>query len=496
MKTKGKKLTALLIAAAVFCPTLASCTSESDILHIIPTDKPAPDSVYGGITTAADMPEPSTETASDEMVAETTETTTTAPSVLRGNVYDCNKTLITRSIYDDVNGESRVYTDGYAIPFGNIVSRLSGGVDSYLDEALRIKNPVPVNADDNIGQSVQLTIDGDVQAALYDYMLRSGITGSIVVMRTDGSLLAETSYPSYDPQLFKQGANLSNNGNRAFQNAPPGSCFKIMSEVLADLNGIYSLYDEGTWEVDGATIVNWDHETGYYPIYERSLYDAFVSSSNIFFAKSFELIGFDKVCQDLDGIFHFLSPIYCDFGPIENSLEVYSDDDLRRSAFGQAYVRTCPIYLAALGREAVFGEMVKPFVVQTMVDTTDPSESVYPGSAPYEWLGSIPDSCRQGILDGMMGVGSNLGVYVPEGYNFYAKTGTAETGGDDILYITGVLQNYYQPEADYYVWSDYGGYYGSYIIVMQIQNPQNFGFNFASESGALYQGIINIVTGG
>ena len=52
---------------------------------------------------------------------------------------------------------------------------------------------------------------------------------------------------------------------------------------------------------------------------------------------------------------------------MENNFEIFSNDDLRRSAFGQSNVRTCPIYLAALGREAVFGDMVKPFVVQSIV---------------------------------------------------------------------------------------------------------------------------------
>jgi hypothetical protein len=28
---------------------------------------------------------------------------------------------------------------------------------------------------------------------------------------------------------------------------------------------------------------------------------------------------------------------------------------------------------------------------------------------------------------------------------------------------------------------------------MQLQNPADFGFNFASETGGLYQGIVNIV---
>ena len=129
------------------------------------------------------------------------------------------------------------------------------------------------------------------------------------------------------------------------------------------------------------------------------------------------------------------------------------------------------------------------------MDTNDPNSEVFPGTAPYDWIASIPVDYRQNLLDGMSGVGGNLGMYVPENYRFYAKTGTAETGGEDILYITGVLQNVNDGSFNEAVWSDYSEYNGSYVIVMQLQNPNAFEFNFASESAALYQGLINTVVG-
>ena len=117
------------------------------------------------------------------------------------------------------------------------------------------------------------------------------------------------------------------------------------------------------------------------------------------------------------------------------------------------------------------------------------------GSAPYEVIASIPKEYRQNLLEGMRGVANNIGVYVPENYEFFAKTGTAETGAGDFLYITGCLRNVADKSAEKPVYSDYSNYAqdGSYIIVMQLQNPADFGFNFASETGFLYQGIVNIV---
>ena len=434
-------------------------------------------------------------------VQETTTTTTTTAPVYRGNIYDTNLKLVTYGTYAGGDDDERLYGENCAHSFGNIISEASNGLDNALRDVLVTSNPTHISAGHDVGRSVRLTIDSDVQTALCSYMANMGMSGSVVVLRTDGSILAEVSYPTYDPELYFSDEEYRNSlwsgalENKAFTNASPGSCFKIMSEVIADKNGITSLYDEGEWNDSGATIVNWDHETGWYPVEERTLYSAFVNSSNIFFAKVFDRLGTEKVLEELNSLFHFCDPINCDFGSLTNNIEVHCLDDLRRSAFGQSYVQTCPIYLAALGREAVFGDMVKPFVIQQVVDTSDPSKECSRGTDPYEVIASIPAEYRQDLLDCMSGVASNLGIYVPENYEFYAKTGTAETGRGDFLYITGCLKNIADRTGEKIKYADYNDYKpcGSYIIIMQLQNPRDFGFDFASQTGYLYQGIIDTV---
>lgn len=424
----------------------------------------------------------------------TATTTTTAPAVMRGNLYDCKGTLLMYSERDSAGKEQRFTNDENKVAFANVLNEMSEGLDLVYNDQLRTENP----NSEKTGQSVQLTFDADIQNAIYNYMENTGIIGSAVVMRTDGSILAEVSYPSYNPDDYynietEEDLAWGTYGNKAFQNFPPGSCFKIMSEVISDKNGIYSLPDEGTWYYDGTSIVNWDHDTNYsYPI-ERSLYSAFINSSNIFFARSFDTIGRETVLDDLDTIFHFVSDINCDFGTISNNIEIYCNDDLRRSAFGQSYVMTCPIYLAALGREAVFGDMVKPFTMKNIVDTNNPDTVIKTGSKANEVIASIPAEYRQNLLDGMTGVGGNLGIYVPAGYSFYAKTGTAETWEGDFLYITGIVKNNSDNGGKTY--TDYSNYSDSYIIVTQTRNPEAFGFSFASDSASLYQGVVNCVVG-
>ncbi len=439
----------------------------------------------------------STKTTTTMTTATTTEaTTTTTEPVKRGNLYDADGDLLMFSGTDANGKEDRMTNDSNKVAFANVLNEMSEGLDLAFEEKLRVPNPSSVDGDSNVGQSIQLTFDADTQNKIYDYMAGQNIIGSAVVMRSDGSLMAQVNYPSYNPDDYKgvkteEDLAWGTYGNKAFQNYPPGSCFKIMSEVISDKHEIYSLYDEGKWEFDGTSIVNWDHDTNYgYPM-QRSLNSAFVNSSNIFFARSFDTIGKDAVLEDLDTIFHFVSPIECDFGVISNNVEIYCNDDLRRTAFGQSYVLTCPIYLAALGREAAYGDMVKPFVMKSIVDTNDFNTILQSGSKPLDVIGTIPKEYRQNLLDGMSGVGAGLGISLPAGYSFYAKTGTAETWEGDFLYITGVLKNANDDGNGSY--TDYSDYNGSYIVVMQVRNPGYFGYDFASKSAPLYQGIVNCV---
>lgn len=450
-------------------------------------------------STVDENSETQTENAVTESTALTTEEitteTTTAPpkKIKKGNIYDANGNLLMYTERGANGSEKRKVADNYAVPFANIITEMSDGYDRTFNEILS----TPSDESKEVGKSIQLTIDSDVQNAVYNYMESANIVGSVVVMRTDGSILSQVSYPSYDPSTvskteYDEELAWGEYGNKAFQNFEPGSCFKIMSEVISDKHGIYSVWDEGEWTDDGATIVNWDHDTNaYYPM-ERSLYSAFTSSSNIFFAKAFDQIGTDEVLNDLDRIFHFVSDIRCDFGDIQNNITITCNDDLRRSAFGQSYILTCPIYLAALGREAVFGDMVRPFVLKNVVDTDNPKKVIERGSQANEVIATIPEEYRQNLLDGMLGVASGLGIYTSGNFTFYAKTGTAETWEGDFLYITGCLKNGNDTAGSSYDYLNYSQN-GSYIIVMQLRNPQYHGLDFASESSYLYQGIVNAV---
>lgn len=488
MSYRLKKAAVIIMAQAMLLST-ASCSSTVERRT---GENPAPTSEPTTAPSQEASPSASAEasTAPAEKTTEKTQSDTEKADI-KGNIYDTKGRLL----ISDSDGK-RVYADDYAISFANVATEMSAGYDKAFEDIL-----LTPDGSGQFGNSITITLDANVQNAVYSYMQANNLRGACVAMRTDGSILAQVSYPSYDPRTvastdYDEELAWGECGNKAFQNYEPGSCFKIMSEVISDKHGVYSLTDEGEWEFDGTSIVNWDHDTNFsYPM-ERSLSSAFINSSNIYFAKAFDQIGADAVLSDLDSIFHFVTDIECDFGALENNIEIYCQDDLRRTAFGQSYVLTSPLYLAALGREAVFGHMVRPFVLQNTVATGDPLNQL--GNAPKgnEVIATIPQELRQNLLDGMKAIGSNLGVYVPEGYTLYAKTGTAETWLGDFLYITGCVKNNSDDGAGTY-FGNYESYgeNGSYIIVMMVQNPGEHGYDFASESAPLYQGLVNAIVG-
>jgi cell division protein FtsI/penicillin-binding protein 2 len=115
-------------------------------------------------------------------------------------------------------------------------------------------------------------------------------------------------------------------------------------------------------------------------------------------------------------------------------------------------------------------------------------------------MGSVPSEARQSVIEGMAAVAENVGIQPFGNYSVYAKTGTAEiyknaeyTG--DYLYITGFMLNANDSSEMKPVFTNYADYKktGSYSVVMQITNPLDFNFTFASESSHLYQDILSCV---
>ena len=173
MIIRGKRLMPLLLAAAAAL-SFPSCSAEVGRFE-----------VHNDKSSRSARQETTEETAATE-----TTVTTTTEFVYRGNIYDTNYRLLTYGTYAYENEDQRLYGENCGYSFGNIISEASSGLDVALHDLLCTKNPTPVNDNNNVGESVRLTIDADKQTELCTYMANMGIAGSIVVMRTVGSIMA------------------------------------------------------------------------------------------------------------------------------------------------------------------------------------------------------------------------------------------------------------------------------------------------------------------
>lgn len=111
---------------------------------------------------------------------------------------------------------------------------IAGGTSRFLRTGLE---------EDQQGDSVELTIDPNLQAFAYDQLDSQGYEGAVVALRpSTGQVLAMASTPSYDPNLISnpataEGAWADVNGNpgkpllnhATQEQLPPGSIFKIVT---------------------------------------------------------------------------------------------------------------------------------------------------------------------------------------------------------------------------------------------------------------------------
>ena len=424
---------------------------------------------------------------------------------LRGSIFDVNMRCLMSSVTEKGKTPYRKLEPKY-ISLSNILSDQSEGLDTVFENILRTANPTRnEKSQELVGKSVQLTLNAEMSQKIYNRMQKEKVIGSVVVMRSDGSIAAMVSSPSYDVNQLQSDTNysktLGSSGafiNRTLSAAAPGSTFKIISEIIADLHNIDKMEDEGRINIQSTYLQNhdWEDEKESYPMQTDRL-DAFIRSSNVYFAKVFDKVGEKDVKNDLQKYFLLSdsTKINCDFGVLHNTLNIENRDNLCRSAFGQGNVRLSPIYLAAVTREGIYGNMVEPFVLRSIVDTNNKT-SIQEGSHPYKEIASLPDKCKANIKQCLKVSGTLRKVNLPNEYTLYSKTGTANVGDSLYLYITGGVVHKNDQTVKKTLYTD--GYknfskQGGYIITMQIQNPRDFHFEFASDADYIYNDIINIV---
>ena len=310
-------------------------------------------------------------------------------------------------------------------------------------------------ADD--GNDIYLTIDDNIQLFIENAVKNAEeeseaewVVMAVMDAKT-GAILGYSSTPSFDPNLRNMTSYIDPIATLTYE---PGSTMKIFSYMCAIDSGKYdgnTTYESGsksyTSESDGSivTISDWNKKGWGTITYDQG----FSLSSNIAVANIVESVITKeelKACYEKYG-----------FGSVTGftlnreeagSIEYKYQIEAATAGYGQGITTTVLQHLQALTMISNDGEMIKPYIVDKIVDT-DTGKTVFEGKR--ESLGNVVSSETTDKIKELMGNvinGDNTNStgysYHMDGYSLIGKTGTAQifdytkgkymTGASDYIY--------------------------------------------------------------
>ncbi|MFS0861387.1 penicillin-binding protein [Fredinandcohnia sp. 179-A 10B2 NHS] len=279
------------------------------------------------------------------------------------------------------------------------------------------------------GNDIYLTIDQTIQTFLEDAMNTAvkeyepeKIIGIVANPKT-GEILAMSTRPSFDPNV----RNIENFLNDAIAYPfEPGSTMKIFTLAAAIEEGVYdgnASYLSGSYAV-GPDIIR-DHKRGGWGTITYD--DGVLKSSNVGFAKiAKEQLGTEKLLQYISR-FGLDKPTGIDIaGEVENKINFKYEYDQVATAFGQASSVTPIQQIQAATAIANGGKMMKPYVIDKIVDP-DTGEIIedHKSKISGEPISADTASKVLNLLERVVTEGTGK-PYNLEGYQVAGKTGTAE----------------------------------------------------------------------
>lgn len=246
------------------------------------------------------------------------------------------------------------------------------------------------------GENLVLTIDKDIQEAAYKATFREDTygnrVGGIVVMKTNGEILAWVNTPSFDPNQFTTGISpeiwedLTSNKFKPLRNKviqdhySPGSTFKPIVALAALQEKVITpttLVSAPATLKFGRRVYHDSSKTGYGSI---TIFEALERSSNIFFYKMGIALGIDRLAPYARALGlgektniqvpHEVSGL---IPTSEWKARTYGEEwqpgENLTNAIGQGFVLATALQMAlAYNSIALEGKVVKPFLVKRIQD--------------------------------------------------------------------------------------------------------------------------------
>ncbi|MFA5602880.1 MAG: penicillin-binding transpeptidase domain-containing protein [Bacilli bacterium] len=345
------------------------------------------------------------------------------------------------------NSDFLSYTLGYAKTDekGNIIGEL--GLEDYYNDILsgengyleyqqdrlgyKIPNTPEIRESPIDGKDIYLTIDSNVQLFVenavkkqYEYADPEWFFMVVAEAKT-GKILANSTYPSFDPNTRKIEQYLNSLVSYAYE---PGSTMKIFTYMAAIENNMYDGDDtflSGKLKIGPDTISDWNNKGWGEITYDQG----FTRSSNVGVAnltqkyinrevllKYFKKLGFGEktgitLPKELSGKVDFYYPL-----------------DVASAGYGQGITTTPIQQIKALTAIANDGNLLNPYIVEKIIDPIT-KEVEYEGKktnlgkvASKETINKIKDLMYSVTHSDMgTGIGYNL-----KDYELIGKTGTAQ----------------------------------------------------------------------
>jgi cell division protein FtsI/penicillin-binding protein 2 len=288
------------------------------------------------------------------------------------------------------------------------------------------------------GDTLLLTIDKTIQFKV-ESVLKEAVeknqadSGSIVVMDPKtGAILAMASYPDFDPNEYNKTERVSDFNNlNTIGNYEPGSVFKAFTMAAAIDQGKISpsttYNDTGKVEIDNYVIQNSDKKAHGIQTMSQALEESL--NTGVIFAK--EQIGNAKFLDYLTK-FGFGEKTGIELPETSGNLSNLKGNikvNYHTASFGQG-ISVTPIQLAqAYGALANKGDMMKPYIVQSIIDADGKSEITQPvkiGNPVTERTANTVSAMLVNVVEN----GHGKKAAVP-GYYIAGKTGTAQVPRSD-----------------------------------------------------------------
>ncbi|WP_445488422.1 penicillin-binding protein [Niallia sp. 03133] len=343
------------------------------------------------------------------------------------------------------------YTETGKLGVEQSLNKLLTGTDGYMTYKRDIWGYILPNSKEDVvpaknGDNVYLTLDKKIQSFLENTMTKVNKEYNpkkiiaIVANPKTGEILAMSQRPTFN-SATREGINQTWHNEAIETSFEPGSTMKIFTLAAAVEEGVFNpdgKYKSGSYKVTANSIPIHDHNrVGWGTI---TYLEGLQRSSNVAFAKiAKEKLGFESLREYLTK-FGLDQPTGIDLPHEANSSIAFTwPVEKVTTAYGQGTALTPIQQIQAVTAIANNGKMVKPHVIDKIVDsnTNNVVKKTATEVAGYPISAATAKQVRdylETVITSKNGTGKK---YKIEGYDVAGKTGTASIPKSGGGYMTG-----------------------------------------------------------